>query len=155
MAVSQCTLAGARPEVWESTHRQDARIAAFADRHYSRQSHGSAQFAPPGEGVFLISEGAVWVVVRNRMGGVYRLRNTLFRREDGCPHTASALIAAAVCRTREVWAARYGAVPTEPLTTEVDPRRVRHKRDPGRCYLRAGWRVVGRTARGLVVLEAP
>lgn len=41
-----------------------------------------------------------------------------------------------------------------PTWTEVDPRKTRRKRDPGRCFIKAGWRVVGES-NGLVVLEAP
>lgn len=48
----------------------------------------------------------------------------------------------------------FGAVPVVPLTTEVDPGKVRPKRDPGRCFLRAGWTRVDER-RGLVVLQAP
>jgi len=29
---------------------------------------------------------------------------------------------------------------------------VRRKRDPGRCYLRAGWKRIGETQGGLIVL---
>ena len=47
-----------------------------------------------------------------------------------------------------------GAEPVVPLQTEVDPSKTRRKRDPGRCFLRAGWRLVGER-RGLVILEAP
>jgi hypothetical protein len=31
------------------------------------------------------------------------------------------------------------------MVTFVDETKVRHKRDPGRCYLRAGFKYVGRT----------
>lgn len=44
--------------------------------------------------------------------------------------------------------------PAEPLETEVDPTKTRHKRDPGRCFRRAGWTVTGER-RGLVILRAP
>lgn len=40
------------------------------------------------------------------------------------------------------------------VQTEVDPRRTRRKRDPGRCFRRAGWVEVDRR-RGLVILQAP
>lgn len=53
------------------------------------------------------------------------------------------------------WAERYGHVPSTPLTTEVDPRRTRRKRDPGRCFRRAGWTVIDKERGGLVVLRAP
>lgn len=139
---------------WCTTHRQDQQIRALADRHYSRQSPGSPQFAPPGEGLFLISRCgcAAWVVVRNFFAGQRRWRCTLFRNEGRA--LSSDLIREATERTRAWWPSHYDVLPTEPLTTEVDPRRVRSKRDPGWCFLRAGWRRVG-VKRGLVVLEAP
>jgi hypothetical protein len=35
----------------------------------------------------------------------------------------------------------------------IDPGKVRHKRDPGRCYLRAGFHPAGWTKGGLRVLQ--
>lgn len=37
--------------------------------------------------------------------------------------------------------------------TFVDPDKTRRKRDPGRCYRRAGFRHVGYTEGGLVALQ--
>lgn len=37
--------------------------------------------------------------------------------------------------------------------TYVDPGKVRKKRDPGQCFLKAGWRTCGYSARGLLILE--
>lgn len=56
--------------------------------------------------------------------------------------------------THRYWQRHYGGLPAVPLQTEIDPTKIRHKRDPGRCFRKAGWRVVGEH-RGLVVLEAP
>ena len=73
--------------------------------------------------------------------------NSLFRREHG--PLASDLITAAVAATRAHW-------PTPPplgIVTFVNPRKIRHKRDPGRCYRRAGWTPVGHTESGLLVLQ--
>jgi hypothetical protein len=40
------------------------------------------------------------------------------------------------------------------MITFIDESKVRHKRDPGRCYLRAGFRPVGRTKEAdLLVLQ--
>lgn len=39
------------------------------------------------------------------------------------------------------------------LYTYVNPEAVRRKRDPGRCFRRAGWRPCGTTKGGLVILE--
>lgn len=67
---------------------------------------------------------------------------------------SSDLIREATKRTYAFWRRRYGALPSVPLTTEVDPTKVRRKRDPGRCFLKAGW-VRIEDARGLAVFRAP
>jgi hypothetical protein len=39
------------------------------------------------------------------------------------------------------------------MITFVDPSKVRKKRDPGRCYLRAGFAPAGTTKGGLIALQ--
>jgi hypothetical protein len=39
------------------------------------------------------------------------------------------------------------------MITFVDPTKTRRKRDPGRCYRRAGFSVAGETKGGLVALQ--
>jgi hypothetical protein len=39
------------------------------------------------------------------------------------------------------------------MVTFVDASKVRHKRDPGRCYIRAGFKRVGTTKGGLIALQ--
>jgi hypothetical protein len=69
--------------------------------------------------------------------------NSLFRKEgDGL---ASDMIRHAVGHTR----ARWPDVPPLGMVTFIDAGKVRHKRDPGRCYRKAGFRHVGFTAGGL------
>ena len=72
---------------------------------------------------------------------------TLFRNES--PHLSSELIREAVAATRFSW----GNPPELGMVTFVDAQRVRRKRDPGRCYLRAGFRRIGTTQGGLVALQ--
>jgi hypothetical protein len=72
---------------------------------------------------------------------------TCFRNESHW--LSSALIQQAVAVTRWSW----GPPPADGMVTFIDPRRIRAKRDPGRCFLRAGWSSCGRTSRGLVVLQ--
>lgn len=43
--------------------------------------------------------------------------------------------------------------PGTRLYTYVDPGKTRRKRDPGRCFLRAGWRYCGESKGGLRILE--
>jgi hypothetical protein len=72
---------------------------------------------------------------------------------------SSELVAEATRTTFAWWESNYGARPGVPLTTEVDPNRTRRKRDPGRCFRRAGWTVVGpvpsHQIRGAIRLVAP
>jgi len=133
---------------WQRSYRADPRAAAIADRHYNRQRVGAAQFVPPGRCVvFRIDDAAVWVTswpfaayVQHAWAGAWV--NSLFRNEGA--GLSSDLIVAAVAHTRAVW-----SPPPLGIVTFVDPDKVRRKRDPGRCYRRAGFDHVGYTAAGL------
>lgn len=48
---------------------------------------------------------------------------------------------------------KWGEVPELGMITFVNADKVRRKRDPGRCFLRAGFARVGETAGGLVALQ--
>lgn len=49
---------------------------------------------------------------------------------------------------------QFGEPPTNGMVTFIDEGKIRHKRDPGRCYLRAGFKAVGRTKDAdLLVLQ--
>ena len=62
---------------------------------------------------------------------------------------ASSLIRQAVAATR--W--YFGETPDLGMVTFVDASRVRRKRDPGRCYVRAGFKHVGATKGGLLAFQ--
>lgn len=140
---------------WRESWRADPRALPLADRHYNRQSVGSPQFVPPGRCLVLLTDpaDALWVTawpfaawVKHAWAGAWIC--SLFRNEG--EHLSSELIAAAVGATR--W--RWPAVPELGMVTFVDETKTRRKRDPGRCYRRAGWTEVGRTQElGLVVLQ--
>ena len=83
--------------------------------------------------------------VKHRWPGAWV--NSCFRRESG--PLASDLIREAVAVTR--W--RYGTPPTLGMVTFIDPNKVRHKRDYGRCYLRAGFELDGETEGGLIAVR--
>lgn len=57
-------------------------------------------------------------------------------------------------RTFDFWRRSPGGLPSVPLQTEVDPSKTRRKRDPGRCFRKAGWIKVDER-RGLIIFEAP
>ncbi len=141
---------------WRWSHRANPRALPLADRHYTRQKHGSPQFVPPGRCAVFLTDGAdaLWVTswphpqyVRHAWAGA--MLCCLFRREPDCPHRASDLIVAACAATRTYWP----DLPDLGMVTFVDPTRIRRKRDPGRCFRRAGFTPVGHTAAGLVALQ--
>ena len=141
---------------WWLSHRADPRAVRIADRHYNRQKPGTPQFVPPGSCLVLLTAeaNALWVTsapiaeyVKHAWAGAWVC--SCFRNESGGAYLSSELIRQAVAVTR--W--HYGEPPALGMVTFVDAGKVRRKRDPGRCYLRAGWRQVGYTAGGLVALQ--
>jgi hypothetical protein len=139
---------------WQLSWRADPRLRPLADRHYNRQSVGAKQFVPPGRCLVLrtADSNAGWVTSWPLAAFTHHawrgaLVNSFFRRESGS--RASDLIVAATAATRAHWP----SLPPLGIVTFVNPRMVRHKRDPGRCYRRAGWTPVGYTEGGLLVLQ--
>lgn len=125
---------------WALSSRFDRRALPLADRHYNRRKIGSPQFVPPGRCVVLLTGAAtaLWVTswpfaryVRHAWAGAWV--NSLFRNESD--QLSSALIVEAVAAT----CAFYGEPPPLGIVSFVDANKTRRKRDPGRCYLRAGW----------------
>lgn len=142
--------------LWSPSHRADDEVRPLADRHYNRQKIGAKGFVAPGRClVFKLKVPdvqAFWVTgwpfaeyVRHAWAGAWMC--SAFRNES--PFLSSDLIRTAVAATR----ARYGEPPALGMVTFVDRDKTRRKRDPGRCYLRAGFRLCGETKGGLVALQ--
>lgn len=138
---------------WFISNRADPAVLPLADRHYNRQSIGSPQFVPPGRCLVFktLCESALWTTswpfpayVKHAWPGAWI--NSLFRNEG--PDLSSELIREAVAATRAIWDA-----PAFGMVTFVDADKIRHKRDPGRCYRRAGFRHVGFTKSGLYAFQ--
>ena len=142
---------------WCLSWRADPVVARLADGHYSRQKPGTAQFVPPGSCFVLKTPDGLagWVThapkaefVQHAWAGAWV--NSLFVRKPGSPHLASDLIRWAVAHTRWKWP----DAPELGIVTMVNASKVRRKRDPGRCYRRAGWTHVGFTKdEGLYVFQ--
>lgn len=140
------------PSWWQPSHRADVRAVAIADRHYNRQKIGSPQFVPPGRNIcFRHDDDALWVTawpfaeyVRHAWAGAWV--NCLFRNESD--RLSSELIAEAVAHSRAHW-----PPPALGIVSFVDADKTRRKRDPGRCYRRAGWTHVGFTKGGLYAFQ--
>lgn len=138
--------------IWRLSDRFDPIATRLADQHYSRQSPGTPQFVAPGRTNVLVDVGgcALWVSlwqkhVRHQWPGAWNC--ALFRNVGA--GLSSELIRDAVAATR--W--RWGGPPAEGMITFVNASCVRRKRDPGRCFLRAGFRRVGETAGGLLAFR--
>ena len=137
--------------LWHLSHRADPAARRIADRHYSRQTIGAKQFVPPGRCLVLVRRDAYWVTswpfgeyVRHAWPGL--MVCSAFRNEG--PTLSSALIRQALACTR--W--RWPELPDGGMVTFVDTDKVRRKRDPGRCFRKAGFGVAGRTKGGLLAL---
>jgi hypothetical protein len=142
------------PSPWRLSWRADPAGRVLADRHYNRQSVGAKQFVPPSRCLVMITgdRSALWVTswpfaeyVKHDWAGAWVC--SIFRNEGA--HLSSTLITHAVAHTR----VRWPDVPDLGIVTFVDANKTRRKRDPGRCFRRAGWRHVGFTAGGLYVLQ--
>lgn len=138
---------------WWLSHRADKRALPIADRHYNRQKPGSPQFVPPGRCIVLLTEAAdaLWVsgwpfaqYVRHAWAGAWIC--SCFRNEG--PVLSSLLVMEAVLHTRTIW----GPPPEQGMITFVDASKTRRKRDPGRCFRKAGFKHAGYTKGGLVAL---
>lgn len=67
--------------------------------------------------------------------------NTLFRNES--EYLSSSLIEYAVALSL----GHFGPAPALGMVTFIDTTKVRHKRDPGRCYRKVGFKPVGYTKK--------
>lgn len=140
--------------LWRVSHRADPVAVDIADRHYNRQKPGTPQFVPPGRCFVLLgTQGvALWVTswpfaeyTKHAWAGAWV--NSCFRNEGA--GLSSDLIRSAVSATRVKWP----QVPDLGMITFVDASKVRRKRYPGWCYLKAGFSHVGKTKGGLLAFQ--
>lgn len=141
--------------IWERSDRFDPRAVRMADQHYSRQQPGTNQFMRPGSClVFYAGEPprqAVWGTswqqfAKHLWPGAWEC--AIFRNEGA--GLSSEMIRDAVAATR--W--HYGDPPEHGMITFVDASKVRHKRDPGRCFVKAGFRPIACIVKSrLLVLQ--
>jgi hypothetical protein len=139
---------------WEHCTPFDSRALALANRHYPREKPESPQFLMPGRKIVLVTPAgdALWAVcyprhAQHEWPGTWW--NTAFRNENRGA-LSSELVREAIAATRYLARVIYAwGEPPElehPVITMIDEQAVRPKRDPGRCYLRAGFEPIGRTS---------
>jgi len=137
--------------VWVPVKDGNDTARAIFDGHYSRYVYVDGRkpklFVGPGEKMVLMTPDALALFVWRKFISLDRQEGVscaAFRNEG--PSRSSALIVAAMVIAWERW-------PGQRLYTYVNPGKVRRKRDPGRCFLRAGWRHWGWSKGGLRILD--
>lgn len=130
------------------TIKFDAECAIFADGHYSRQSPGSSQFAPPGETLILrnweCSILFVWChQLQKRADNQEGVNCTIFRNE-------SKRLSSEIILEAEIFAMnRWGSI---RVFTYIDARKIKSS-NPGYCFKKAGWARCGMSGNGKLLLE--
>lgn len=137
--------------VWWLTRDGDRACLKLYERHYScyqyRDGRKRSQFVGPGEKVVLRTEHADALFVWRKFisdNGQQGINCAVFRNESR--HRSSDLIRQACAIADCLW-------PNSRRYTYVDTKRVR-SRNPGFCFLVAGWRKCGWTKSGLLILES-
>lgn len=145
---------------WYGSHRADPRGLALYQRHYSAAKNApyrqrrSLNFVAAGSPLVLLTThaDACFVWLRNtveRMDKQQGICCTLFRNE-------SSILSSELVREADQLA--WSRWPDEPRHfTYVDADKTKRRRGkqnpPGQCFLMAGWRQCGWSAKGLVILE--
>lgn len=140
---------------WLSVKRTDPRAYALYRRHYSAakgarwRRPGNTNVTSAGETMVLLSQccRALFVWLRcsvERLDHQIGVNCAVFRNEGA--GLSSDLI-------READELAWQRWPGERHFTYVDEGKIRRKRDPGRCFLRAGWLRAGTSQTGLILLE--
>lgn len=130
------------------TGRFDYEAARFYDRHYSRQTCGSPQYALPGELLSLRDSLGkvlfVWVKQKYRRDGrAGQLYCAIFRNET------SRLSSDIILESERLACAKWGG---GLAFTFIDPQQIRSS-NPGYCFKVAGWNFVGKSKAGKHILE--
>lgn len=125
---------------WQVVNKCDLRAVAFAQPHYSIATPNAAELGPPGQKIVLFGEDglALWGSHRpapwakiGRMDKFLGHSCFIFRNEGFI--LSSILIREAVGITAIEWN-------VAPFITYVAIGKVRRKRDPGRCFVKAGFK---------------
>jgi hypothetical protein len=140
---------------WMQTRDRDPELLPLVNRHYYRKASRSTKhgFVGPGRSIVLRTPRAdavfIWLWSRPEMRGdkLDCYYCVAFRNESG--HLSSQMIKEAMQVATEVW----GPPPKDGFVTYVDPLKVRST-NPGYCFLKAGWRRVGKSKTGKILLQA-
>ena len=138
--------------IWWLTKDGDLDCAELYERHYSKytyrdgRSRHAGQFVGPGEKVVLRTRRADAVWAWRKFiddSGQEGINCAIFRNES--THRSSTLVYQADQIADCLW-------PNSRHYTYVNPQKVASK-NPGFCFISAGWKRCGKTKGGLMILE--
>lgn len=141
---------------WLAVQRSDPRAFALYRRHYSYKKNarwrirGNTNVTGSGQTMVLLSQmcDALFVWLHNtveRLDKQVGVNCAVFRNES------STLSSELIREADDLAWQKWGDEPRH--FTYVDASEVRHKRDPGRCFIKAGWRKCGMSANGKLLFE--
>lgn len=146
-----------RFDIWHEYKDGHPDALALYERHYSAYQYADGRerklFCGPGEKTVLMTaeRDAVWVwrkfkddCIDERTGEPQDGVNCAVFRNEG-KTLSSRMVEEAVAIAMDRW-------PRERLYTYVNPEKIRSK-NPGTCFLKAGWKKCGKTKSGLDILE--
>lgn len=141
-------------DIWQPIRDGTPFARALYERHYSchvyKDGRRPKKFVGPGEYIALTTADEKCLFVWRKFidaSGQTGVNCAVFRVEGERKEKASEMILAAEQIARKRW-------PDERFYTYVDEKKIRRKRDPGRCFRRAGWKPCGRTkVNKLLILE--
>ena len=145
-------------DVWIEVKDGDTTGMALFLRHYTaKPTRKQFQFVGPGGKLVLLTPDAralfVWRLFKSD-AGESGINCAVFRNEGSSAGRSSDLIRAAVPFAWRRWPEQ------RRIYTYVDDSKIRHKRDPGRCFLRAGFKYcrnadgsIRRSGSGKIVLD--
>jgi hypothetical protein len=136
---------------WIEIRDGDPRLRTLYNRHYSAYQYKDGRqpkkTAGPGEYMALVTPEADAIFIWRKFidnSGQRGINCAVFRNEGS--RLSSRLIRDAMVRAGKRW-------PGERMYTYVNTKKIRSA-NPGYCFKKAGWRVVGRTQkRDLLILE--
>jgi hypothetical protein len=126
----------------------DGEMSVLADKHYSRRTVGARQFCYSGRKLVLRNAAGtvlfVWMFPDSnlRMDGQRDYNCAIFRNE-------SQRLSSEIILEAEEWARRTWG--SGRMYTYIDPGKVR-SRNPGYCFLCAGWERAGISKGGKILL---
>lgn len=121
----------------------DVEAVLLADRHYSRQKHGTNQFMPPGRTMVLRdSQGTVvfgWLWQEKRDDGQAGYNCSIFRNESS--RRSSEIILEAEQAVFIYWGPNRLFSYVDPTKLRLPTQKYRKPKIPGRCFFAAGWKI--------------